>query len=155
MSAPLELDQDMSLQRRMWLVQRVGWIIGGLFLIAALAGALGEGVISHKKEQAGNATLEYERVARRETPTPVRIEGKPADETFEVEVDRKIADAIDAWIPDPRETVVGPETVTARFDAFAAGAGVTMRLKHPHAGSTNAGVRVGPNRFEFKQFVLP
>ena len=45
----LELETDESFQRNEWRIQRVGWIVWSLVIIAGLIGLLGSGPMSHKE----------------------------------------------------------------------------------------------------------
>jgi len=42
----LEIDQDLAFERRQWSVQRVGWGVGALIIVAALLGVFGSGPLS-------------------------------------------------------------------------------------------------------------
>lgn len=39
----LEVDQDLAFERRQWSIQRVGWGVGALIIVAALLGVFGSG----------------------------------------------------------------------------------------------------------------
>ncbi len=39
----LEIDQDLAFERRQWSVQRVGWGVGALIIVAALLGCSAPG----------------------------------------------------------------------------------------------------------------
>ena len=76
----LEINEDLRFQRRMWAVQRVGWIVTALVVLAALAallGLLGPGLLSTSaKAGSGGASLsveEYEQVLRYRKPTTRRL----------------------------------------------------------------------------------
>lgn len=42
----LEINQDLAFERRQWPVQRVGWGVGALIIVAALLGVFGSGPLS-------------------------------------------------------------------------------------------------------------
>ena len=42
----LQIHQDLCQERREWKIQRVGWLLMALMLVAALAGLLGPGPLS-------------------------------------------------------------------------------------------------------------
>ena len=60
----LQINQDMEHHHTMWVIQRVGWVVMALLLLLALAGLLGNGVVSHiTAGEAGDALqLEWERL---------------------------------------------------------------------------------------------
>lgn len=75
----LEVDQDLAFQRRSWVVQRVGWGLMALVVLAAVAGLLGSGPLSNARaEVPGLMTLEYHRFARLDTGETLRLSLRPA-----------------------------------------------------------------------------
>jgi hypothetical protein len=72
--------EDMAFQRTSWVVERAGWIVLALLLLAALAGLFGHGLLS--KQNIGNGTLriEYERFQRVTKVTPFIISLKSGGE---------------------------------------------------------------------------
>jgi hypothetical protein len=93
----LEIDQDLDVQQRAWRIQRVGWGIMTLFVLAAVAGLLGSGPLSHARaELSGTMSVEYQRFARLETneTLTVRLEAAAtAGDTVRISLDRAFLDA--------------------------------------------------------------
>jgi len=50
----LKLETDESFQRNEWRIQRAGWIVWSLVIIAGLIGLLGSGPRSHQETAAEN-----------------------------------------------------------------------------------------------------
>jgi hypothetical protein len=73
-SNKLPIDDEISLHRKGWVIQRIGWILMFAFLIAAILGLFGEGPLSSKKIQAGNISVEYERFCRYEHGMEIRLQ---------------------------------------------------------------------------------
>ena len=75
----LELGQDLPFQRRTWLVQRVGWGVVLLLLLAAAAGLLGRGPLSEKTARSADGALgvRYGRFVRHRAPTTVQLQLAP------------------------------------------------------------------------------
>lgn len=71
----LEDEDDLRFQRRLWRVQRVAWVVGGLVVMAALLGGTGRGLLSRGRatEPSGLLRVEYDRFPRREAPTTIRV----------------------------------------------------------------------------------
>src|SRR5678810_1484903 len=65
---------EISLHRKGWIIQRIGWCIMFAFLTAALLGLFGEGPLSNKKLQAGNISIEYERFCRYEHGMKIKLQ---------------------------------------------------------------------------------
>jgi hypothetical protein len=70
----LPVEDEISLHRKGWVIQRIGWVIVFGFLIAALLGLFGEGPLSRKKIQTGNISVEYERFCRYEHGMEIRLQ---------------------------------------------------------------------------------
>lgn len=113
----LQIDEDMRFQRREWVVQRVGWVVILVLLIAGLLGALGgDGVLSHRAARAGPLALEYERFTRQRRPTSLHVRVDPAsaiDGQVRVWLDQSVLDRIDIERiePEPVETRADDERV--------------------------------------------
>src|SRR4029079_4084426 len=56
--------EDMAFQRTSWIVERAGWIVLTLLLIAALAGAFGHGWLSKQTIEDENPRGEFDRFQR-------------------------------------------------------------------------------------------
>jgi hypothetical protein len=71
----LEINEDFAYQERAWVVQRVGWGVLGLLILAGLLGLLGSGWFSNAKagEQTDRLWLEYERFERFQSPARLRV----------------------------------------------------------------------------------
>src|SRR5919106_6001727 len=70
----LQIDQDLAYQQREWLVERVGWIVMLLLIVAAAAGIFGNGVLSRASVSDGKQLrIEYERFAHYLTPTSLKV----------------------------------------------------------------------------------
>ena len=66
-------------QRRMWRAQRVAWGVKAAFVAAALAGAFGDGPLSHveRRSPSGRTTVAWHRVVRAQAPFDIEVHGAP------------------------------------------------------------------------------
>jgi len=110
----LQVEEDLKLERRGWIFERIGWLAMLLIVLAALAGLIGNGPLSSDSAAAADesVTLEYDRFQHyhcRATLT-VRVSGEAAEEK-EVRLwfDQKFLSEIeiDRISPEPSETLVG------------------------------------------------
>lgn len=62
----LPVDEDISLHRKGWVIQRIGWVLMLVFLLAAVLGFFGEGPLSKKQFHLGPIDVDYERFGRYE-----------------------------------------------------------------------------------------
>ena len=73
-----ESEEGLEYQRSSWRVQRVGWVLMGLFLVLGLLGLFGDGPLT--RAHAGNpGALEarYHRVWRLQTNSPIELTAMP------------------------------------------------------------------------------
>ena len=56
-------------QRREWIVQRIGWVLLALLLLAGALGLFGSGPLAERSLDNGAARLEYERFVRSDADT--------------------------------------------------------------------------------------
>ena len=132
----LELEQDPRVHRREWRFERAGWISLLLLMLAASAGAFGDGPLSRTERRSpdGRSQLEYERVVRFGTPTTVTLiqAAAGAEDTMAVvRLDRRFADALDVErvSPEPLETRATAEFVEHHFRLAHPGAVVRVEIR--------------------------
>jgi hypothetical protein len=75
----LDINQDLDVQARMWKIQRIGWVVMGLILLAALIGLFGSGPISRATEGEENSgfMVQFERFGRSRGPSELRFLVRP------------------------------------------------------------------------------
>jgi hypothetical protein len=116
----LDIDQDLIFERREWAVQRIGWIIFLLILLAGLAGALGPGVFSHAEASSGPLTVAHERFVRKGTPSELRVRldpGAGGNDEVTIWLSQAYLDKIEIErvLPDPVEMAASGDRVFFRF----------------------------------------
>ncbi len=72
----LDLEQDETYQERSWVVERIGWVVVALILLAGLAGFMGTGVVSSATvtDSSGLLKVEYNRFMRKHNPDNLKFE---------------------------------------------------------------------------------
>ena len=173
-----DFQDELTYHRREWMVQRVGWIVMALLILAALVGAFGSGPLSSVTiGHAPQATLEYERFARYATSTGLRITPALARTTADrveplsVEIDRSFLDdySIVSIVPEPRSVraaagryILEFELDEARPAPSADGTpddlprqAITIHLRPQAIGSRAGTWRIGAETLHVDQFVYP
>jgi hypothetical protein len=69
----LEVSEDLRFQHRTWRVQRVGWVVLALIVLAALAGLSGPGPLSNREATTDDLKVEYERFVRHGAQTELQV----------------------------------------------------------------------------------
>jgi hypothetical protein len=74
----LEVNEDLTFQRRSWVMQRVGWVVMTLVMLAALVGLFGGAGALGGEAQASSedaaVSVSYERFLRFMKPTTLQIQ---------------------------------------------------------------------------------
>jgi hypothetical protein len=134
-------------QRREWVIQRIGWVILALILIAALTGVFGRGPLAHQKLANDTAMIEYERFVRRDADTrwELTLREAPAGGHAEVAIDAQFARnfEITAIHPEPTSTALSGGRWIYRFERQAAGEMLVVFVVQPervgrHEGAITA-----------------
>jgi hypothetical protein len=112
----LQVDEDMAFQHREWMLQRVGWIFMLVFLIAALAGALGSGPASNQTAGSSKEQLqvEYHRFIHYADPMILKFEIGPfseEEEEIRLAVDAKYVEGVEVQriSPEPNATEISQQ----------------------------------------------
>lgn len=161
----LEIQQDLAFQERMWQVQRVGWVIMALLLLAAALGLLGRGWLSRTTlGEAGDLMwIEYDRFAhlKADMTLDVHLNGSAgAGNEARLWLDRSYLERvqIERITPQPDSVEVTGERLTYVFKVSEAGepVDVTFSLQPTDFGwlEGQVGLPDGPT-LDFGQFVYP
>jgi hypothetical protein len=141
--------------------QRAAWIGLLLLIVLALAGALGDGPLSHASLAApGGVRVDYERVVRRLAPSPIRVRvaaGPVPRERLQLDVMRRPRSELLAIFPQPlreRATARG-----SRFELATRGEGpfeIELRGEPRAIGPREIELAVdGGKPIRIRQLVLP
>jgi hypothetical protein len=164
----LDIDQDMTFQRRSWIVQRVGWSVIGAAIAAALLGLLGSGPLSRSTAVAPGAfAVGYERFVRYEDPETLAIRLEPeaaADRLVRLAIDRRYLDRsrLQSALPSPERVESADGRVIFVFRTAEPGRPlpIVLTLKPQRFGPIEGWVRLesGPasgREVRFRQFAYP
>ncbi len=148
----LEIAEDLALQRRAWVFERVGWIVFAVVLLAAVVGLFGGGVVGDAEVSAADGALavEYPRFARAHSPLSIRVRLEPAQPTdgeLRLWMSREYAARldIDHVSPPPSRTELGAERIEFVFPwrGPPGPAAVTFVLEADAGGSVRGRIGAG------------
>ena len=170
MSAPigrvgdLEINQDLTVQRRMWVIQRIGWAAMALIVLLGAAGLFGQGPISQATvgNVAGPLYLEYERFGRYQSSSTLRFRIRAPEKPGPIQL--WIASGYLAGIeiqqltPSPDKVTIGNDGVF--FHINTAGSGepdeIILYFQYQSMGKLSGAVGIaGEPSIAFTQFVYP
>lgn len=118
----LQLDSDVALQERMWLAERIGWILTALVLVAALLGAFGgSGPLNqgHYDDPDGSLSVKYQRMARHATETSLEVRFLPQGRQAELWISNVSLEGLSLQrvLPEPQSVARNGDRTYFRFDA--------------------------------------
>jgi hypothetical protein len=104
------LHETMPFQRREWVVQRIGWTLMGLVLLAGLLGVFGGGPLAHRTSANAALAVEYDWLTRRDSQTSWKLTPRtpPVDGRHRVALDAN-------WAQHIRINAIQPEPESARL----------------------------------------
>ena len=119
----LEINQDLEFQHLSWKLQRIGWGLMALLLVAALAGLLGPGPLSDTTAGEENSMLwvEYNRFERYQSPIMLKIHlgpGAAKDGKVRLWMNRDYIQNMELRHidPEPESVEVGAESTAYVFN---------------------------------------
>jgi hypothetical protein len=167
----LDVSEDPGFSAKVWRIERVAWSVMALLLVAALAGAFGNGPLSWREagEPGGQLRLDYERFIRNQSPVLLRLRVGPgaadADGRVRLWISRRYLEGfkVEQLTPEPEWVEAAPDRTifVVRLAEPAEPSVVIARLEAETVGSVKAVVglesAVGGEgaRVEFSQFVYP
>lgn len=162
----IEIAEDMSFQRRVWSVQRLGWVLMTGVVALALFGGFGRGYVSSRHMAANGSPLaiDYERFLRFHAPEQLTVYADSRiarpDSTIEIWLDRDWLTGVEVnhITPEPHDTRINGDRViySFRVDPGASAARFTYNLEVHSIGRIKGkvGVAGGPS-YDFSQFAYP
>ncbi|HJT19218.1 MAG TPA: hypothetical protein VJ746_02030 [Nitrospira sp.] len=161
----LDIHQDLSFQRRSWIVQRIAWWLLAAVGVGALLGLFGGGPFSSAVADDPSLpfTLVYDRFGRHHSPLVLRIHLKQRPDSGDelavwVSQDYLQQVRIVRMMPEPRLTLVSSEGSTYRFPLAegAAGGTITIHLEADAIGALSGRLGLAPDRsLPFTQWIYP
>jgi hypothetical protein len=160
----LQLDQDMSFQRRQWRVQRGAWLVGCLIVLLALTGLSGGGPLANASvsDTTDALSVDYDRIDRRHSPSTISLDIIPAgtQPTLQLWIgqDFLAGTSIESIQPEPVQSMAGSDRLILEFALDSPGEPVSIevsvRPKQTGLREGSMGIVDGPE-VEFRQLVLP
>ncbi len=157
----LQIQQNFKHQRREWTIQRVGWVIMTLFVLASAIGLLGHGGLAKQELKTGNLAMEYQRFARYEAPAMITVSVEnPADDPVRIWMDADYAHRIrfDRIVPEPATTRLGPDRLVFEFSTDPGQHSIRVTFHYTPEAIGPAGGRIGLVNGpigSFWQFIYP
>jgi hypothetical protein len=156
-----EIGEDLVFQHHNWRVQRVGWALLAVLIVAGLVGLLGPGPLSNVNARGGNGLeVEYERFVRHGAQTELRVRvTQPPSGQVRIAISREYLDTLNLQQVVPAPTRVQASGVDVVYTFELAGNGpmqATFVLQPEKLGKHVARVAIDiGTRVTVQQFTYP
>jgi hypothetical protein len=160
----LDLDDEEKFLERSWLIQRIGWVVMIIIVVAAIIGLFGGGPVSSASAGTLDSGLEirYERFARMHAVTEARVRAAhaaPGDSMIAVWVSERWIGRFDVQSinPEPARTSVRGRGRTYEFVAAdTSSVEIILELRPTKMGPTTGMISlIGGPSVPIRQFIYP
>jgi hypothetical protein len=146
----------MAFQRRSWTIQRVGWVILALIVLAGLVGLTGPGLLSDRTVGSPALSAQYQRFQRETKLTRFMIRMPGAgDPTLKLGHDFQAGYEISDVQPQPVHGNAGAHGLTWRFDPVVGDLVVVIWARPRRFGPATIDLQSGAARLTLRCFVYP
>jgi hypothetical protein len=164
-SEELQVEDNMIFQRTEWRVQRIGWVLWALAIVAALLGLVGPGPLSSQETSAedGSVTLKFDRFVHYHHPTQLELVMRPevdGPENLRVEVAQTFLDRVEIHRiePEPMGRQLSDDGVVFTFPVADGSESnkIVFHMEYEKYGHCSGRIGLlGRQAVDFKQFVYP
>lgn len=160
----LQIGEDLDFQRLSWTVERIGWVVGTLLLLAAVVGLFGSGPLSTATARTGTRLMvEYARFERYKSPTQLQVRvGPGAAQQGKVRIwlDRRYLEEnqLQQVVPQPSSVEIGSDRLTYAFEVSQPDEpiSVTFFIEPQHIGPNEGRVGLDDGQpVSFSQLIYP
>jgi hypothetical protein len=161
----LDVPHDESFQKSEWRIQRLGWVLWGTVVVAALAGLLGTGPLSHAESSAsdGSLSVRYDRFLHYHQPTAFEVfvssRGQESG-PLRLKVSRPLLDRVQILRiePEPEDQLLAADGVVYTFsqEGTPEVGKILIHFEFEEFGTSSGRIELlGHGSASFKQFVYP
>lgn len=156
----LQIEQDLAFLHLFWKIERAGWVVMFVIVLAALAGIVGVGPLSHTATSAGAMTVGYDKFARDQSPTVFtvhldKLQGKSIE--LVINEDFLTAYQVKNVMPMPTSVTMTGTTYIYEFAGQSSSSlsQITFLVQPHRIGLVKGSILQGKNQVTVQQFVYP
>lgn len=152
----LQINEDIDLHRKGWIVQRVGWVLMFIFVLCAALGLFGNGIVSHKNVNKNGISISYERFGRHESNTRIEIDANARNGTIEIVLSGNFTESykIEKVVPEPAEQKIRHGSKVYVFTAEGPGH-LTFFVSALKRGTIRNTLAVNGTDFNLESYIYP
>lgn len=151
----IPVEDDTALHKKGWVVQRIGWVLMFVFLIAALLGLFGEGPLSAKTIEAGSITVKYQRFCRYEHGMQLKLLSAGEGITVVALPQQYLKKfKVDKIVPSPSSEVASPGYINYMF-AGQQNDNVSFYLLPSERGGAGGVIKVNNQTVALQHYIYP
>jgi hypothetical protein len=153
----LQIQEDTAFQYKLWLAERISWIITFIIVLASLAGLLGEGKAGQAvRGEPGELQIRFNRLIRFDNTTEIKVNLPPV-ENLSLELPRDYLSEVREFtiMPAPASVVCKRDEISYQFAPESELTELQLTCKPAHSGSLAGYVKSGEQKLNFTQFVFP
>jgi hypothetical protein len=128
-----ESEPALAFHRKEWRIQRIGWVLGALFLAFAVGGLFGNGPLSRAHQSNESGRVDYERYTRYGLSTDLVVTPvTSAHGVNRVAISRDYLEAlrVEHITPEPAAVRMSGASIVYEFASGAPGASISFHI-HP------------------------
>lgn len=150
----LEIDEQLELHKKGWVVQRIGWVIIFLVPVLGALGMFGEGVLSNSQEEKGGVEVGFERFYRYEKEMQITFTAAQHMPQISLSQDYLKNFRVVRIIPEPEHRLALADNIVYQFG------GNNNRLVTIYAipqtyGALSGAMAVNNQEFSLHHFIFP
>lgn len=152
----IELDEKIDYHIKGWKIQRVSWVIIIALMLAAALGVFGEGAVSKRSVDLGNAQVRYDRFFRYEAEMMLQFMISESADSSLISFSQDYIKnfRIEQIVPEPKENYIQSGKVYYVFSGRAP-MNIAFYMVPEKPGSLHGEVAVNDARFDLSQFIYP
>ena len=152
----LQLDENIELHKKGWVIQRVLWVFISLFLIASIVGVFGNGFLSKEKLKDGKYFIEFEKFNRYSYPIELKLTTSATGSIQKLLIPNSYLQnfEIENIIPHPKEEKLSSGGTVYLFDSHSHTM-IRFFLKPLTVGKVDGTIQVNDKYFKISHFIYP
>ena len=152
----IELDESLRAHVRSWKLQRVGWVLMLLIVVAALFGLCGGGPLSYRTKTANNDTLQYEYFLRYRGHAQLKLQMQHQTDTTRVGFPMAYWKGfqVEKITPEPFDTQLNNDSIVYFFKGVERGL-IQFYVTPENRGTTGCKMTVNNETFPISHFIYP